>query len=312
MGGKFNPAQATRQDFNDLFGRMTNEQILNRFASVWANMAIHGAEISQIDGEVTEARGGYSSLDARLDAMTPGSGGTTDYTELDNKPSIAGTTLVGNKTLADLGIAAASDLSALQTTVGDKADASDLTAETTARTTADTKITAALAALIDSGAKNRMPLNAGTTPASGTDSGYLCKNLPISMPAGTYRFMAERETAGQFTVVIKDASDNELFRWSRASGITDVNEEFTTTATAATISIFVGQSTTVTNVMICSKVDYDISQAYVPYRPSWQEMYDMILALQPSNSVQTRIFPDRNEGETKSLDDQTEVRNAKS
>ena len=39
-----------------------------------------------------------------------GSGGTSDYTELSNKPQIGGTTLIGNKTLAELGIAAASDL----------------------------------------------------------------------------------------------------------------------------------------------------------------------------------------------------------
>ena len=39
-----------------------------------------------------------------------GSGGTSDYTELSNKPQIGGTTLIGNKTLAELGIAADSDL----------------------------------------------------------------------------------------------------------------------------------------------------------------------------------------------------------
>lgn len=39
-----------------------------------------------------------------------GSGGTSDYTELSNKPQIGGTTLIGNKTLAELDIAAASDL----------------------------------------------------------------------------------------------------------------------------------------------------------------------------------------------------------
>ena len=38
-----------------------------------------------------------------------GAPGTTDYTELDNKPSIAGVTLSGNKSLDDLGIAAKTD-----------------------------------------------------------------------------------------------------------------------------------------------------------------------------------------------------------
>ena len=39
-----------------------------------------------------------------------GGGGTTNYNDLSNKPQIAGTTLSGNKTLAQLGIAAASDI----------------------------------------------------------------------------------------------------------------------------------------------------------------------------------------------------------
>lgn len=50
--------------------------------------------------------------------ITPG-GGTEDYTELDNKPSIAGVTLSGNKTLEDLGIAADDDLDNLAGEVSD-------------------------------------------------------------------------------------------------------------------------------------------------------------------------------------------------
>ena len=32
-----------------------------------------------------------------------GTGGTTDYTDLENKPNINGVELIGNKTLSDLG-----------------------------------------------------------------------------------------------------------------------------------------------------------------------------------------------------------------
>ena len=41
---------------------------------------------------------------AKLVEGSGGGGGTSDYTQLTNKPSINGTILVGNKTLADLGI----------------------------------------------------------------------------------------------------------------------------------------------------------------------------------------------------------------
>lgn len=43
-----------------------------------------------------------------------GDSGTTDYSDLDNKPSINDVTLEGNKTLAQLGVAAADDLTSLQ------------------------------------------------------------------------------------------------------------------------------------------------------------------------------------------------------
>ncbi len=45
-----------------------------------------------------------------------GGGGTSDYNDLTNKPSIANVTLSGNKTLADLGIAASADLATVATT----------------------------------------------------------------------------------------------------------------------------------------------------------------------------------------------------
>lgn len=53
-----------------------------------------------------------------------GGGGTTNYNLLENKPQIAGTELQGNKSLADLGIASASDLAAKQNalTAGDYID----------------------------------------------------------------------------------------------------------------------------------------------------------------------------------------------
>lgn len=53
-----------------------------------------------------------------------GGGGTTNYNSLSNKPQIAGTELQGNKSLADLGIASASDLAAKQNalTAGDYID----------------------------------------------------------------------------------------------------------------------------------------------------------------------------------------------
>lgn len=51
------------------------------------------------------------------------------------------------------------------------------------------------------------------------------------------------------------------------------------------ISIGIGKGCVITDPvvfkpMLCTAVDYAISPAFVPYRPSWQEMWDMIQALQ--------------------------------
>ena len=61
-----------------------------------------------------------------------GGGGTGDYDDLENQPSINNITLVGNKSLSDLGIAAESDI---------PTDLSDLTDDATHRVVTDTEKT---------------------------------------------------------------------------------------------------------------------------------------------------------------------------
>lgn len=46
-----------------------------------------------------------------------GGGGTTNYNDLSNKPKIGGTTLSGNQSLTDLGIASETDLTSLSSAV---------------------------------------------------------------------------------------------------------------------------------------------------------------------------------------------------
>lgn len=148
-----------------------------------------------------------------------------------------------------------------------KADASALISATN-------KLTAALADILDStGAKNRLSVNSGTT---GSGAGYFVQDLPINLAPGDYVAKMTRDTSGQLTLVVRDASNNELARISKASGVTDFEEEFTITGTAAKVSVYVGFSVTVSNAMICSKAAYEISPAFVPYAPTNAELYAML------------------------------------
>jgi O-acetylhomoserine/O-acetylserine sulfhydrylase-like pyridoxal-dependent enzyme len=43
--------------------------------------------------------------------------------------------------------------------------------------------------------------------------------------------------------------------------------------------------------MVCSKAAWDISQAYQPYRPSYQELYERILALEGGTASLSMASP---------------------
>ena len=69
-----------------------------------------------------------SNTDYDTEWVDQGSGGTTDYTELTNKPQIGGVTLTGDKSLSDLGAASAADVSAKYTKPPGGIPASDIAA----------------------------------------------------------------------------------------------------------------------------------------------------------------------------------------
>lgn len=81
--------------------------------------SLNAANLNNIEGFISELDDRTKELKStKEDRKSTRAGGTDDYNALVNKPSINGVTLVGDMTLADLGIASATDLSALAELVG--------------------------------------------------------------------------------------------------------------------------------------------------------------------------------------------------
>lgn len=111
-----------------------------------------GAEVNKIDTIAEGANITVTKSGKTVTISASGGGGSNNYNDLSNKPQIAGTTLTGNKTLAELGAASSADLSALSGRVDlidngkvDKVSGKGLS--TNDYTTADKNKVAAFAAL---------------------------------------------------------------------------------------------------------------------------------------------------------------------
>lgn len=90
----------------------------------------------------------------------------------------------------------------------------------------------------------------GQTPAG---AGYVCQNLAINLPPGTYIWRMTRNGNTSTSFVLRAADDTELYRVTRGAGVNDIVQEFTITGTATKISIYVGYSITYYDNMIYFK-----------------------------------------------------------
>ena len=158
--------------------------------------------------------------------------------------------------------------------------------------------TAALIELVDGGAKNKLNHTAYTRTVNGvtytvnadrsitiTSDGtntqsllYLVQNYEL--PAGDYVLSGCPEgSSTTFDLRVKAGSTT----YTNYEGGT----EFTYNGTDALESTIVVRAAQTLNItmkpMICTKTEWGVSQSYQPYRPSYQELYEMVLALQGGN-----------------------------
>lgn len=149
----------------------------------------------------------------------------------------------------------------------------------------------ALAELIDSGQKNLASVNSGTFTAPTTPDGARYVSIPIIGVSGDvvlYTGSLESDdttvtTCGlrlQFadgtTKTIQINRGNNIVTNISLSGKLDEIGVYPANGYTASA----GKSLSFQNLMLCSKAAWDISQKYVPYRPSYDELVARITALE--------------------------------
>lgn len=227
-----------------------------------------------------------------------------DYSVLSNKPQINGHTLTGNHSGANLGLQNVLTFDAAPTQNStNPVTSGGIWADQQRQDALQTEDRAALIDLVDGGAKNQFD------PASAWDSktAYgvtITRNEDTySIESGTtqsgdnnfvnmgYQANTNLIPAGDWVLSFDTPQQNVCFQvcWDGQLRVNSLfgNNCFFTVPENTTNSWFrirlrggTEMSGTSFKIMLCPSAFWKISQTYQPYRPSWQQMYDMILALQ--------------------------------
>lgn len=139
------------------------------------------------------------------------------------------------------------------------------------------KSDAAVVEIVNGGGKNRATMN----DTSGTRNVV----IPVSLPAGDWviyfgEIASDDTDATVCRVALADATDNAVWAGGTTRG-TDKSISVTLEAEAVNVYVYAsdnynhssGDTVTISDFMICSKTDWDVSHAYVPYCPTMPELY---------------------------------------
>lgn len=152
----------------------------------------------------------------------------------------------------------------------------------------------ALVELVDAGAKNMLKNNAvsqstvvvnpdGTMTINGTNSGTVNLEISVStiLPPGDY-VLSSDNIATSVYLTVRIATGGAQYTCTGQTKSIPFHLDAETQIER--IYLFINNGTTISNLtvkpMICSKAAWDISQAYVPYRPSYDELVARIEALE--------------------------------
>lgn len=144
----------------------------------------------------------------------------------------------------------------------------------------NTKITPELIELVDSGAKNLVNSTSG--------SGTRWIDIPVDIPAGEYAASFAtlsttwEVTANQLQISFMDSNydivtdDYTYVNYTTKNGVYKLNDTCKNIRLYASPTSVSGKVVTYTNMMICTKAAWDVSQKYVPYRPTYEETVEQV------------------------------------
>lgn len=151
---------------------------------------------------------------------------------------------------------------------------------------------AELARLIDSGAKNLLTVSSG-----GNTTTQRFVDVPCTAKAGTYVLyfghLESTDTDSETCAIsFKDANAvdvgaSSVYQFSRGDGVYNVitlkNDNLAQIRiySANNFATSAGDVVIFTDAMFCTKSAWDISQAYVPYCPTLQDLYNLVKSYHP-------------------------------
>lgn len=143
--------------------------------------------------------------------------------------------------------------------------------------------------LIDSGAKNKCPVNSGSNTLP---TRWL--QISIALQPGAYKVyfgtLSSTDTdASTCQLVGFDSSNNVATGYIYPTRGSDIVSDFTVNTETSYIRIYPSDSyahsesdtVTVSNLMICTAADYAASNKYESYCPTLQELYDLVKSYHP-------------------------------
>ena len=136
---------------------------------------------------------------------------------------------------------------------------------------------AALAEVVDNGAKNYSPVSSGQITSA---SGGFPISSQISLPKGIY-IVSFHFSGAATRGTLQLRSGSTTIDSTSFDMMSSTSAQITcTTDTITNFNIYANGTAAISDLMFCTLADWNVSQKYMPYCPTMQEMYQMILALQ--------------------------------